>query len=76
MFLVPYSPFIARPLRIENPGAWYHVMNRGAGRKRNFNSDCHYELFLALLEEVTGRFGAEIHTYCLMNNHLTQDLTP
>ncbi len=60
---------MARPLRIEYPGAWYHVMNRGAGRKRIFNTDGHYELFLTLLEEVTTRFGAEVHAYCLMGNH-------
>ena len=60
---------MARPLRIEYPGAWYHVMNRGAGRKKIFNATPHYELFLTLLEEVSERFGAEIHAYCLMGNH-------
>mgnify|MGYP005752944531 CR=1 FL=1 len=30
---------MARPLRIEYPGAWYHVMNRGAGRRTVFNTD-------------------------------------
>lgn len=27
---------MSRPLRIEYPGAWYHVMNRGSGARRIF----------------------------------------
>ncbi len=30
---------MSRPLRIEYPGAWYHVMNRGANRNRIFSKD-------------------------------------
>lgn len=60
---------MARPLRIEYPGAWYHVMNRGAGRKWVFKSDIHREAFLDLLAESAERFALEIHAYCLMGNH-------
>ncbi len=60
---------MVRPLRIEYPGAWYHVMNRGAGRKKIFQGDVHYQYFLSLLDDVSTRFGAEIHAYCLMGNH-------
>jgi REP element-mobilizing transposase RayT len=60
---------MARPLRIEFAGAWYHVMNRGAGRRTVFREPSHFELFLALLEEIGPRFGVEIHAYCLMGNH-------
>jgi putative transposase len=60
---------MARPLRIEYPGAWYHVMNRGANRKFIFNSDEHRKLFLTLLEEVVKLYSVEIHSYCLMGNH-------
>lgn len=60
---------MTRPLRIEFPGAWYHVMNRGAPRKSVFHTDKQFLLFLDLLDEATGRFGIEVHAYCLMKNH-------
>ena len=60
---------MARPLRIEYPGAWYHVMNRGGRRRFIFNTDDQRHYFLALLGEVYTRYRAEIHAYCLMDNH-------
>ncbi len=60
---------MARPLRIEYPGAWYHVMNRGGRRRFIFNTDGQRHYFLALLGEVYTRYRAEIHAYCLMDNH-------
>lgn len=60
---------MARPLRIEFKGAWYHVMNRGAGRKTVFRNDQQRAYFLSLLAQVSERFNAEFHAYCLMPNH-------
>ena len=60
---------MARPLRIEFEGAWYHVMNRGAGRKAIFRDDADRRYFLKLLQDISDRFHAEIHAYCLMGNH-------
>lgn len=60
---------MARQLRIEYPGAFYHVMNRGAGRKPIFHDEQFYNLFLALLADLNKNFGIEIHAYCLMGNH-------
>src|ERR1700690_4073526 len=60
---------MSRPLRIEFPGAFYHVMNRGAGRRNIFHSDSHFELFFDLLEQAHDQFKIEIHAFCLMNNH-------
>lgn len=60
---------MARPLRIEFEGAWYHVMNRGAGRQEVFASDSQRERFLELLCDLAERFGIETHAYCLMGNH-------
>jgi putative transposase len=60
---------MARPLRIEFEGAWYHVMNRGAGYRSIFKSNKQREYFLSLLDAVTLRFNADIHAYCLMGNH-------
>lgn len=60
---------MARPLRIEYPGALYHVMNRGAGRRVVFPNDACREAFLQGLAEAHLRFGARIHAWCLMGNH-------
>jgi putative transposase len=58
-----------RVLRIEYPGAWYHVMNRGISRMPIFTADEHREIFLNLLKEISTLFQIEIHAYCLMDNH-------
>lgn len=60
---------MARPLRIEYEGAWYHVMNRGAGYQNIFFNDEDKILFLNLLSEINSRYCIEIHSYCLMSNH-------
>lgn len=60
---------MARPLRIEYPGAWYHVLNRVARRRKVFDDRHSRSLFLALLGELRSRFGTECHAYCLMGNH-------
>ncbi len=60
---------MARPLRIEFPGAWYHVMNRGSARQTIFHHSQQYQLFIDLLKEAHNRYQLEIHAYCLMSNH-------
>jgi REP element-mobilizing transposase RayT len=60
---------VARPLRIEYPGAFYHVTARGNEKKDIFKSRRDREKFLAYLESATQRYGAVIHAYCLMSNH-------
>ena len=60
---------MARPLRIEYPGAFYHVTARGNEQKDIFKSQRDREKFLSYLETATQRYDAVIHAYCLMNNH-------
>lgn len=60
---------MARPLRIEYEGAWYHVMNRGLARDFIFLNDKHRQMFLDLLLEVHERYCSIVHAYCLMDNH-------
>lgn len=60
---------MARPLRIEYPGAFYHITARGNERKDIFKSVRDREQFLSYLESATERYHAVIHAYCLMNNH-------
>ena len=49
---------MARPLRIEYPGAVYHVMNRGLARQRTFRTPADYETFLQVLGETHVLGGA------------------
>jgi len=58
-----------RPLRIEYPGAMYHVMNRGDHRDNIFKSDNDRRLFLSTLDEVCVKADWEVHAWCLMRNH-------
>lgn len=58
-----------RPLRIQFENAWYHVMNRGAGRSKIFKNNSHRLIFLNLLAECQQMFNVEIHAFCLMDNH-------
>ena len=58
-----------RPARIQYENAFYHVMNRGRGRRWVFHGERYYEAFLKTLEESHDCFDARIHAYCLMGNH-------
>ena len=58
-----------RPLRLEFEDGFYHVMNRGRGRRTIYHGEDYYHAFLDGLAEAHERFGAEIHAYCLMGNH-------
>ena len=60
---------MARPLRIEYPGAYYHVMNRGLSRRDIFLEDEGRESFLDLLFDISRLWKVEIFAYCLMGNH-------
>ena len=60
---------MARALRIEYPGAFYHVTSRGNEQKEIFKSNKDREQFLHYIETAKERYGAVMHSYCLMNNH-------
>jgi putative transposase len=60
---------MARPLRIEFPGALYHVTARGNGRQPIFEDDADCERFLAVLASTVARYHVLCHAYCLMGNH-------
>jgi len=60
---------MGRPLRIQYPGAFYHVTSRGNERKVIFVSKRDREKFLSYLESANERYGAIIHAFCLMGNH-------
>ncbi len=60
---------MARPLRIEYPGAFYHIINRGNAGESIYIDDSDRHKFLDYLEVSVERFALVIHAYCLMTNH-------
>ena len=60
---------MARPLRINVAGGWYHITARGDNRERIYCEKTDYSHFLELLGEMSGRFGVHVHAYALMPNH-------
>jgi len=60
---------MGRQLRIEYPGAHYHVTSRGNERREVFKSAKDREKFISYLESAVVRYGAVIHAYCLMSTH-------
>ena len=60
---------MTRPLRIEFPGAIYHVTSRGNARRKIFLEEEDRNDFLVTLAWVIERFGWVCHAYCLMGNH-------
>lgn len=60
---------MARPLRVEFPGAIYHVTARGDRREPIYFESGDFREFLELLGRVCERFHCVVYAYCLMTNH-------
>ena len=60
---------MARPRRIEFPGAVYHVTSRGDRREDIFVDDEDRDALLQILAQALSRFDAQALAYCLMGNH-------
>lgn len=60
---------MTRPLRIEFPGALYHVESRGHRNEPIYEDDTDRETFLEILAEAVERFSWRCYAYCLMTNH-------
>ena len=60
---------MARQLRIEYDGAFYHITARGNERKEIYSRDEDRKRFLEDLERIHNRFKIKVHAYCLMSNH-------
>jgi REP element-mobilizing transposase RayT len=60
---------MARSLRLEYPGAFYHVMARGNSRALIFRDDRDRTLFVQTLGEACQRTGWQVHAWVLMGNH-------
>jgi len=60
---------MARPLRIQYPGAYYRIINRGLEYRNIFTDERDYGLFFNLLNQCNDKFKLVVHCYCLMANH-------
>lgn len=60
---------MARPLRLQFPGATYHVFSRGNNRSRIYRTDYDRRKFIDLLGRLREKFAIKIYAYCLMPNH-------
>jgi len=63
------SRAMPRQVRIQYPGAMYHVMSRGNRRQDIFLDDVDRQDFLKTLAEACQKTGWQVHAYCLMSNH-------
>ena len=61
---------MARPLRIEFPGALHHVIVRGNERKAVFRDNADRSHYLERLAHYREKFGFHLLAYCLMDNHV------
>jgi len=60
---------MARRIRVEYPGAIYHLMNRGDRREAIFRDDEDRQRFIETLGEACHKTGWQVHAYCLLPNH-------
>ena len=60
---------MARPVRIEFPGALYHITSRGNRKEKIFEDDKDRNIFLEIIASVAERHNWLLFAYCLMYNH-------
>jgi REP element-mobilizing transposase RayT len=60
---------MARKLRVQYPGAVYHVMNRGDRREPIFRDDEDRQRFITTLGDACTKTDWQVHALCLMVNH-------
>jgi len=65
---------MSRPLRIEYPGAWYHVMNRGRRSENIFSDKQDYLMFIDLLIEISEMWNAKGSGRSLVNKFRVRDV--
>ncbi len=63
------SVLMARPLRIEYVGAFYHVTSRGDRREDIYHGARDRQVWLEVFSQVSSRFSWRCHAWCLMDNH-------
>lgn len=61
---------MARPTRIDFPGALFHVIARANQRRRIFRDTADYTKYETLLQRYQERYGFHLYAYVVMPNHL------
>mgnify|MGYP001812919910 CR=1 FL=1 len=65
-----------RRARLAVAGIPWHIIQRGNNRSACFYAEADYHLYLQDLGEQSGKFGCQVHAYCLMTNHVHLLVTP
>lgn len=60
---------MSRPLRLQFPGALYHVTSRGDKKCAIYRDHTDYAVWIAILGEICAQYNFVIHGYCQMTNH-------
>lgn len=60
---------MSRPLRLQFPGALYHVTSRGDHKCAIYQDRTDYVVWLTILGEICAQYNFVIHGYCQMTNH-------
>lgn len=58
------------------PGVAAHIVQRGNNRNACFFAESDYQYYKEVLGEGLKRYGARLHAYCLMTNHVHLLMTP
>lgn len=65
-----------RKTRMYLPGVTAHVVQRGKNRDACFFAEEDFQFYKEVLAEGLNRYGAQLHAYCLMTNHVHLLITP
>lgn len=57
---------MSRPLRINYPGAWYHVHHKSLAHQTLFPDKQHQTIFFSLIQDICDIYRIEIHAWCLL----------
>jgi putative transposase len=60
---------MSRPLRIQYPNAWHHIMNRGRRGEKIFERKNDYFNFVDVLKELVEDYNLKVAAYSLLPNH-------
>ncbi|MES2321358.1 MAG: transposase [Pseudomonadota bacterium] len=60
---------MSRPIRLQFPGALYHVTARGNRRAPIFHDEKDRRAWIGILRDTCVQFHLELHAYCQMTNH-------
>lgn len=65
-----------RKIRVYLPDVPVHLVQRGHNRDACFFANEDFQFYKEVLAEGLARYGAQLHGYCLMTNHVHLLLTP